>query len=576
MTFTLAVAAGTEAVDELRRSRGEQIRLGQVEWVRSGPHVVAWDARCPWIDVADDGDVLVVIDGRLHEPVSASGDAIFIQRRYGRAGAAVARDLLGDFVAVILDRSRQRLVVARDPVGVRPWYHSTAGRRHTGASDVATLASLDWVDTSLNEHVAIEYLATITESRGETFHRGIRTLGPGSTWQSAGGVFHTFEHHTWQLEPELDLSWDDAAARCRSVLDTAVRSRLGGGGRATSELSGGLDSSSVVGTAVLLGHDDLLVGRLLFEGPQADERAYSDAVIERWGLEAISVPPWLPSAEECEDLGRVLQRPVPDPHFTMFSTLQRALVAAGGARGLTGAGGDDAFVAMRTGAMVVSAVKLRQRRVLADLARRTLGAPRQAGPALVRPTLGYLAEPWRTPKIGAWVSDAAAAAAQLSDRLRRRPERVTGIDAIDERLDGLTSGFMAAIFETRALVADETGKRDSHPFLDPRFVSATYGLDPWWPVRGGHYRALEAHAFRDRLPSLVADRLTKAGFAEVFWPALLDDQVTGRVRTGALAQLGWLDGDGFDTLVENAKRGMANAAIPLARCVLLDQWISRG
>ncbi len=148
------------------------------------------------------------------------------------------------------------------------------------------------------------------------------------------------------------------------MLEEAVRCRLEVAGPPTSELSGGLDSSTVVGTAALLGRDDLVVGRLLFEGTRADERVYSDAVIRHWGLRAVSEPPWVPSEEELWELTRQLRRPPPDPNFTMFATLHRALLGEGRPAGLTGLGGDDAFIAMGIGPRVVRAVKLRQGRVL--------------------------------------------------------------------------------------------------------------------------------------------------------------------------------------------------------------------
>ena len=50
--------------------------------------------------------------------------------------------------------------MARDPVGVRPWYQPTSGPRSAGASDVATLCALPWVDDGVDEVMALAYLAT--------------------------------------------------------------------------------------------------------------------------------------------------------------------------------------------------------------------------------------------------------------------------------------------------------------------------------------------------------------------------------------------------------------------------------
>lgn len=571
MSFTTAVASGPAPVADLLRScaRDDASTVS----TRHADLVVAWSASCRWIDTFDDGEVLAVLDGRLHNLWSASaGQAELLVQRYRGRGGDVARDLLGDFVLIILDRRSDALLVARDPVGVRPWYHASVDGGHVGAADLAVVAGLQGVDTRINESRAIEYLSAVEESRGETLLSGVRTLPPGQTLHLARGRTRTSTSHRWELEPDLDISWEAAAARCRAVFEQALADRLRFGEPATSELSGGLDSSSVVGTLVRMGRDDLVVGRLTFEGPGADERSYSDAVIDHWGLRAVSVPPWVPSREESIALGRRLRRPVPDPNFMMFTSLHRAFVDEGRTDCLTGLGGDDAFVDMGIGPRMLSALQLRQTRVLADTARWTARHPGRGWAEVVRPTLGHVASPWRGGWSPSWVSDVAKARIDLPRASRRRPQGVTGVAAIDERLSTLTSGYVASILETRAVVTGLSGTRESHPFLDPRFVEATYGLNPWWPIRGGHYRALEVAAFSDRLPAVVAERRTKAEFSEVCWPQLAPDVVEA-VRTGPLRDLGWLDLAGFDEVVANASRGRANAALPLSRCVAVDQWM---
>jgi asparagine synthase (glutamine-hydrolysing) len=578
MTFVAAVAVGVDAADSLQAAGPASPSGSEVTVTRHLDLAVAWARSCRWVDTHDDGDVLVVVDGRLHGlgdralGDGEAGPAELLARRYRERGADVARGLLGDFVVIVLDRSSSHLLVARDPLGVRPWYQVTAGGRQAGASDLATLVGLPWVDTTLDDTAAIEYLAAVYESRGDTLYRSVKTLPPGTTWVHGCGRARAFSHHRWQLEPDLDITWDDAVERCRTVLDEAVRCRLRGAGPPASELSGGFDSSAVVGTIVGLGHDDMVAGRLVFDGPRADERAYSDAVVGHWRIRAVSSPPWVPSDDESEALTRRLARPVPDPHFMMFTGLHRLLQGEGRLDGLTGLGGDDAFATCSIGSRVVSALKLRQRAVLGRLARAGARQPWQLWAGIVRPTLHHLA-PWKGDRLPGWVRAEAASGAQLPRLYRRRPQRVTGVDAIDERLANMTSGYDAAILEERAVVGDLAGRRDSHPFLDPRLVAATYGLDPWWPSRDDHNRALQVAAYADRLPPAVAERRSKADFSEVFWPQLLREEVLARVRTGPLAEAGWLDPAGFESLVVNAQREMANAAIPLSRCVSLDRWM---
>jgi hypothetical protein len=220
---------------------------------------------------------------------------------------------------------------------------------------------------------------------------------------------------------------------------------------------------------------------------------------------------------------------------------------------------------------ITSAVQQRRGSVLRPLLRTTLRSPAQAWRETWRPTLRYLS-PRGTPRYPAYITDEAAAEHHLADHFRRSV-RLTGVDAIDARADNLTSGQMSFNLELAALVGDAAGLRSSHPFLDPRVVTAVYGLDPWFPVRGGHYRALQAAAFADRLPASVRDRRTKAEFSEVVWPQALTEKAVRRITSGPLVQRRWLDLDQFDNILNGARQGQGWAARPLSRAVELDRWL---
>ena len=571
MTFTLAVASGPEASSSLHNALREGVEHGEVAWAEHVGMAIAWSSHSPWVTVHDDGQVLVVVDGRLHN-LSRDGrtPASLLLARYRERGGDVAGGLLGDFVVVVLDRNRRSLLVARDPVGVRPWYESGSAARHAGASEVATLCSIPWVDDAVDEDEAVAYLAGAAESRGPTLHRGICTLPPGHTRRLGAGQYTVTRHHYWNVVPDVHTTWDDAVERCRELLDTAVQSRLAVAGSPASELSGGLDSSSVVGTAVRLGYDDLLTSRLVFDSARADERQYSDAVLAKWGLRAVSVSPWIMTSQESQEMTAALHRPPPDPNFTMFVSGHRAMLAEGRPDTLTGLGGDDAFVAMSLPSRTVSAVQLRQRSVLGPLLREGVRRPQETWRGVVRPALRSIL-PRQQPPPGHVASSFRGHEALLA-RANRRPVRVTGVAAIDGRLDNMTSGYHASILEDAAVVADLVQRRSSHPFMDPRVLEATYGLDPSWPVRGGHDRALQVAAYADRLPDLVLNRRSKAEFSEVVWPSLSDDAI-GRVTSGPIIERGWLDPVGFQNVIQHARGGRPWAALPLYRALALDRWL---
>ncbi|MGY1739562.1 MULTISPECIES: asparagine synthase-related protein [unclassified Blastococcus] len=570
-TPTAAVATGLEAVADLRRLLTRRIERGEVGWVEHGDLAVGWDTRDRFVSSRDDGTVLVVLDGHLHDLFDAErSQAALLLERYRKLGADVAVGLLGDFVAVVLDRARRRLLVCRDPVGVRPWYQASCGRRHSGAGDEATLCALPWVDTAVDEAAALAYLAFVSRSQGPTLHRGITTLAPGCTWSSTAGASAVRRHHTWRIPLRPRLSWEEAVHRCRELVDEAVRCRLRVPDPVGAELSGGLDSSSVVGAMVGLGSPPL-VGRLLFEGRTADERGFSQAVIDHWGLADVSVAPWVPGQDELDALTARWRRPVPDANFTMFVSLQRALTGAGRARSLTGLGGDDVFRPMSPASRVVSAAQQRRWDVLRPLLQDSWRDPRGSWRRTWRPTLARLS-PRGRPRPPRYVTERAVHEHGLAE-LFTRPPRVTGVAAVDQRAVNLTTGHTAFLLELRALVTGLTAHRNSHPLLDPRVIEGLYGLDPELPLRDGQLRALQVAAFGDRLPRPVRERRTKAEFSEVFWPQALTHDVLRRVTTGPLVARGWLDLEHFQDVVHGAREKRPSAALPLARAVETDRWL---
>jgi asparagine synthase (glutamine-hydrolysing) len=183
--------------------------------------------------------------------------------------------------------------------------------------------------------------------------------------------------------------------------------------------------------------------------------------------------------------------------------------------------------------------------------------------------------PWRPSRLPALVTTDAATRANLRDAYGATPARVTGLRAVDGRLDGLTSGRTAQVLEQRAVLDDLTGHRSTHPFLDPDLVAAVLGLAPWLFGERDDDRALQRAAFADRLPDEVLARRSKAEFSEIVWPSLLRAETLASIRSGPLVTDGWVDAAGFEALVANARVQQADAARPLARCAYADRWLRR-
>jgi asparagine synthase (glutamine-hydrolysing) len=182
-------------------------------------------------------------DGRLDGAASPGGELAL--DLFEKAGTGAFHALIGDWSLALWDAKDPAILLASDFAGVRPlYYHHSA-------------ASLKW--SSSLEHLAawtgspdldLEYVAdmlTRCGTRGRTPYRGIRAVLPGTVIRARPGRFEVTRF--WQPPVGRPLHYrreEEYAEHLRSLFEEAVRVRLAGAPAVCAELSGGLDSSSIV------------------------------------------------------------------------------------------------------------------------------------------------------------------------------------------------------------------------------------------------------------------------------------------------------------------------------------------
>jgi asparagine synthase (glutamine-hydrolysing) len=161
--------------------------------------------------------------------------------------------LLGDFAFAIWDGPRGTLFCARDLFGARPlYYHYRPGKVFGFASTPAALFAGSVLPRQLNEARIADYLVSELEGidKTSTFYAEVFRLPPAHT-ATIGPTGLSLKRY-WQPQPgpELRLATDEEYEE--AFLDPfgkAVECRLRGGDTVASMLSGGMDSSSIVGVA---------------------------------------------------------------------------------------------------------------------------------------------------------------------------------------------------------------------------------------------------------------------------------------------------------------------------------------
>jgi len=287
--------AATASVDRFWAGRG--VRLDRLEcgavtvlWSRNGSSGVVDVAASGSLVAAgwmrlENRDVLTRRYGLTDEPVS---DVALALRHYRRTAEGAIRDLIGDFALVIADGRSGTALAARDAFGVRTLYTAQRGDVAVFATRAEAIAIGDDYDTDY----LIEFAAGVESEAGRTAYAGVRCVPPASMAVVRGG---SSEVRTYlsaaEFEPKPVRDEGAAVEEFRSLLFDAVRLCLTGDAGTWSELSGGLDSSSIVSIAQTLerrGDVATGVGGTLTYvdsvGAGSDERMYSDSVVQTYGV----------------------------------------------------------------------------------------------------------------------------------------------------------------------------------------------------------------------------------------------------------------------------------------------------
>jgi asparagine synthase (glutamine-hydrolysing) len=213
-----------------------------------------------------------------------------VLRAFLRIGAPAVERCVGDFAFVLIDLKSGQTLAARDPFGVRTLFHAARPDLVAFASRAELLATPGRYDI---EFIAA-FLSGARPGRQNTVYAGVHPVAPGSTVSIIDG--HRSTHTFWDPSAfagreVIGADPKDKVAAFRDLFSHAVRLRMAEHAHCWSELSGGLDSSSVVSMAQTLARTGAvragLAGTITIAdtaGAVGDERIYSDEVVRTHGV----------------------------------------------------------------------------------------------------------------------------------------------------------------------------------------------------------------------------------------------------------------------------------------------------
>ncbi|MGF1501807.1 MAG: N-acetylglutaminylglutamine amidotransferase [Paracoccaceae bacterium] len=247
-------------------------------------------------------DLRAELEGLGHR-FASTGDTEVILKAWAEWGPASVERLLGMFAFAMHERDSGRLSLVRDRFGIKPLYFAEQNRRLRFASTLPALVAAGDIDTDIDRTALHHYMswhAVVPAPR--TILKGVRKLAAATvrTYEADGS------HRDWTYwEPRFGPVNGDARRSPEEwrdlVLDalrTAVRRRMVADVPVGVLLSGGVDSSLIVGLLAEEGQSGLATYSIGFEaakGEKGDEFSFSDLIAERYATDHHRI--FIPSEE---------------------------------------------------------------------------------------------------------------------------------------------------------------------------------------------------------------------------------------------------------------------------------------
>jgi asparagine synthase (glutamine-hydrolysing) len=549
--------------------------------------VVLWDGRL------DNREELIgILRDELRSDRPVITDVEIVAEAFYKWGDDFLAKLVGDFALSLWDPAARSLLLARDPVGTRSLYYHLNGGCVAWASDLTALTEISGVTVKVDEDYVAGFLS-FGKDPGRTPFINFKAVRPGHlvSINSEGAVT---ERRFWRLNPDAEIRLGndkEYEERFLELLEEAVRCRLRSDNTVMAELSGGLDSSSIVCVAhQLLARGAVqapnleMVSYISDECASSDERKFINHVEEHLRRHSNYI--------RQEDFPFLTPLPNPsristiNPFLTNFGyqiALKELMTAKGARVRLSGVGGDELLHSVNDPAPELAELLLslnlvalcRRLKVWGKLLREPYG--RLFWSKALLPVLPLRVRAAFKNRehlhIPAWMNRDFVSRTRLRERIVSTPDifgfrRPTGRDqsiGFLSVVNVLSLGHQAEVCEHEV----------SYPFLHRPLVEFLCAIPFDQLLRPGESRSLMRRSLSGILPPKILKRRGKGDPREIVavefgrqWPRysrLFDDPLVARygfVELGPVRQA-----------LDRARHGFVAEASQLVAIITLEVWL---
>jgi asparagine synthase (glutamine-hydrolysing) len=563
--------------------------------------------------LSDDGDTVIAFNGEIynHLEIRAELEALGHRFRSRCDTETVLRAFLqwdtgcfarfrGMFAAAFWTESRQRLVLARDRMGIKPLYYYRDGDDVYFGSELKAIFEHPEVPRVLNLEALDAYLSVNYVPGPQTLIEGILKVRPGHflDWRQGKVWLEPWTRSAPDTEPRPSGSGrpcglEEAKRHLDHLLTASVREHLVSDVPLGVWASGGLDSSTVLHYAAAQTSGRLKTFSVSFAGRSFDESAYFREIARIYDTDhhEFDLNPDVDLHSAIEDFAYYSDEPSADagalPVWFLSRMTRRHVTVA-----LSGEGADELF----GGYLTYQADRFaRPFRLVPSPVRRALrtALDRYLPVSDEKISLEYKLKRWID---GSWLHPDEAHffwngtfSNQQRDQIRYGANG-NGLRALVESLEigrrGIVDRYLT-VDQNYYLPDDILYKTDrmsmAHsvevrpPFLDPRIVDFAAGLPQHLKIRGFKQKYVLKELMRGKLPESILNR-KKTGFdipTHDWFRGPLRGLLLDTLREDTVHATGIFDSRAIDSLIRDHMERRTNIGYHLWGLLMLFLWMKR-
>lgn len=247
----------------------------------------------------EDGSVWITYNGEIYNfleirnELRACGhkfrtqsDTEMVIHAYEKWGKHCVEKFRGMFAFAIADFRRQELFLARDPLGIKPLYYLIANGVFAFASEIQALRAIPGIEWRVDLQAVDEYLYLQYIPAPRTVFQGLYKLRPAHFMVVPFAAPAATPERYWRLNfKPVPRHEEDLLAELDLVLRQSVEAHLVSDVPFGAFLSGGIDSTAIVGYMAQILRKPVKTFSIGFAEKELNELPYARQVAERWGTE---------------------------------------------------------------------------------------------------------------------------------------------------------------------------------------------------------------------------------------------------------------------------------------------------